>query len=533
MAPFVRYDNLDYEGVYELIQGFIFNLNVPTRVGFQTPFTNISFDLTVPSYYKDTPVIRGGVYQDAVYGDFQKEMDLLNRAFAEVMMRGDKNGRVFTFPIPTYSVTKDFNWSNPVLEPIWRMTGRYGIPYFSNYVNSDMNPEDARSMCCHLRLDNRELMKKGGGLFGANPLTGSVGVVTLNLPRLGYLATSRDNFVKRLDSLTEKACESLLIKRKTLERFTEMGLYPYTRFYLRDVKAKTGNYWTNHFATVGVVGANEACLNFLQKDISTPEGKELALDILNRIRAKLTEYQEKTDTLFNLEATPAEGTSFRLANMDFKRHEEMIFANGQYKPVPGQDKSQFKPFYTNSTLLPVNHTTDLFDALDHQDELQSSYTGGTVIHGFIGERIIDPEVVKSLILKICSNYKLPYFTITPTFSVCENDGYLVGEQRKCPKCQASTDVYSRVVGYLRPVSRWNDGKQVEFKLRTTYTGLNNMQGGLEPETAAQPSQRSAAPKAAQAARPVKNLKAKKLSIIERGSIAGRRTSENINSGLPL
>jgi ribonucleoside-triphosphate reductase len=396
-------------------------------------------------------------------------MDLLNRAFAEVMMAGDSKGRIFTFPIPTYSIVKDFDWDSPVLDSVWRMTGRYGIPYFSNYVNSDLNPEDARSMCCRLRLDTRELKRKGGGLFGANPLTGSVGVVTLNLPRLGYESTSKVDFFQRLDNLVEIACESLILKRKALENFTDMGLYPYSSFYLREVKEKTGKYWSNHFSTVGLTGANEACLNFLKKDISTPEGHLFALEILNHIRDTLASFQEKTGSLFNLEATPAEGTSYGLASMDFARHRDMIFANGQY-----QGNDDFKPYYTNSTHLPVNQTTDLFEALDHQDPLQCCYTGGTVIHGFIGEQITDPEVVKSLVRKITSNYKLPYFTITPTFSVCSHDGYLVGEQPVCPKCHEPTDVYSRVVGYYRPVSRWNDGKQTEFKMRTTYTGLNNI-----------------------------------------------------------
>ncbi|MDR0355163.1 MAG: ribonucleoside triphosphate reductase [Deltaproteobacteria bacterium] len=475
LAPFIRYDNLSYDEVYQIMQGLIFNLNVPTRVGFQTPFTNISFDLTVPSYLRDTPVLIGGQHQDEVYGDFQNEMDMLNRAFAEVMMAGDNKGRIFTFPIPTYSITKDFNWDNPVLDPIWRMTGRYGIPYFSNYVNSDMKPEDARSMCCHLRLDNRELKKRGGGLFGANPLTGSVGVVTLNLPRIGYLAVSKEDLFRRLGNLADLACESLVLKRKTLEHFSESGLYPYSRFYLRDIKERTKRYWANHFSTIGVVGANEACLNFLGQDISTPEGKELALEILNFLRNKLTDYQEKTEDLFNLEATPAEGTSYRLALMDQKRYDDMIFANGRAQDHKSE-KAPFRPFYTNSTLLPVDHTTDLFDALEHQDDLQSSYTGGTVLHSFIGEQITDSEVVKSLIKKIASNYKLPYFTLTPTFSVCAKDGYLVGEQHTCPRCSEPTDVYSRVVGYFRPVARWNDGKQAEFKQRTTYAGLNNMQG---------------------------------------------------------
>jgi ribonucleoside-triphosphate reductase len=440
-------------------------------------------------------------------------MDLLNRAFAEVMMSGDKNGRIFTFPIPTYSITKNFNWANPVLEPVWRMTGRYGIPYFSNYLNSDMNPEDARSMCCHLRLDYRELAKKGGGLFGANPLTGSVGVVTLNLPRLGYLATSREDFFSRLDAITATACESLIIKRKTLEKFTDMGLYPYTKFYLRDVKAKTGLFWSNHFSTVGLVGANEACLNFLGKDIATAEGKAFAEEILEHLRDRLTSYQEKTNCLFNLEATPAEGTSYRLAKIDFKRYQDMIFANGRFNESGNSSREDFSPFYTNSTLLPVNHTSDLFDALEHQDRLQSSYTGGTVLHGFVGEQISDPEVVKSLVRKIASNYKLPYFTITPTFSICDDHGYLAGEQRSCPTCGKKTDVYSRVVGYFRPVENWNEGKQAEFAMRKTYAGLNNRQGDAPRLRVVH-----AKPK----------TREKKEAALET-----RRTAEDVHAGLPF
>ncbi|MDR1297581.1 MAG: ribonucleoside triphosphate reductase [Deltaproteobacteria bacterium] len=528
MAPFIRYDNLGYEEVYQLVQGFIFNLNVPTRVGFQTPFTNISFDLTVPSYYRDTPVVRGGVQQQELYGEFQSEMDLFNRAFAEVMMCGDKNGRIFTFPIPTYSITKGFDWSNPVLEPVWRMTGRYGIPYFSNYVNSDMNPEDARSMCCHLRLDYRELAKKGGGLFGANPLTGSVGVVTLNLPRLGRDAGTREEFFENLDQIVDMAVESLIIKRKTLEKFTEMGLYPYTKFYLRDVRAKTGHYWSNHFSTVGLVGANEACLNFLGEDISTPAGKAFAMDVLGRIRERLTECQERTSCLFNLEATPAEGTSYRLANLDYRRDDGMIFANGRPEDHPGLDPEDFKPFYTNSTLLPVDHTADLFDALDHQDDLQSSYTGGTVMHGFIGEQITDPEVVKSLIRKITGNYTLPYFTITPTFSICGEHGYLAGEKRECPVCGQRADVYSRVVGYFRPVDNWNDGKQAEFQMRKTYEGL-----GAAPEAAGKRAPEAARPRPEKTAPRSERKKGANMTTFKERGLDNTRTPENIDCGLSL
>ncbi|MDR2385957.1 MAG: ribonucleoside triphosphate reductase [Deltaproteobacteria bacterium] len=538
LAPFIRYDNLNYAQVYQAMQEFIFNLNVPTRVGFQTPFTNISFDLTPPSYLKDSPVIVAGQYQKEVYGEFQEEMDLINKIFAEVMMSGDSKGRIFTFPIPTYGIVKDFNWDNPVLDSVWKMTGRYGIPYFSNYVNSDLDPEEARSMCCHLILDTRELRSKGGGLFGSNPLTGSVGVVTLNIPRLGYESTSKAEFFERLDNLTELACDSLILKRKALENFTENGLYPYSKFYLRDIKQKTGKYWSNHFSTVGLTGVNEACLNFLKKDISTEEGREFALEILDHIRKNLSAYQEKTGAFFNLEATPAEGTSHGLAKMDFARHRDMIFANGRYAGKSSADLEKFKPYYTNSTHLPVNHTTDLFSALDHQDDLQSRYTGGTVLHGYVGEQITDPEVVKSLVRKITSNYKLPYFTLTPTFSVCENDGYLVGEQHVCPKCQSPADVYSRVVGYYRPISRWNDGKQTEFKMRTTYVGLNNLHD-TKVKLEEQKAQPDSQPDSQLDAQPVidhsqpASLNEAKATLVRDSSRAHRRSDQSVHGGLSL
>jgi ribonucleoside-triphosphate reductase len=407
-------------------------------------------------------VVIGGQEQETAYGQYQAEMDVINRAFAEVMMEGDNKGRVFTFPIPTYNIGKDFDWDSPRFEAIWRMTGRYGIPYFSNFVNSDMSPEDARSMCCRLRLDNRELRKRGGGLFGANPLTGSVGVVTINLPRLGYLAESEADFIDRLDSLIDLAKESLCIKRKELERFTEGGLYPYTNFYLRSVKAATGRYWTNHFSTIGVVGANEAALNLLGAGIATEKGRRFSLKVLNHIRGRLTAIQEETGDFFNLEATPAEGTSFRLARLDQARFPGIKFANSQL------NEKVDVPFYTNSSHLPVNYTDDIFEALDLQDDLQCCYTGGTVLHAFVGEEVTDTRTVRSMVRKITANYRLPYFTITPTFSVCPGHGYLAGEVGTCPECGEETEVYSRVVGYLRPVSRWNDGKQREYAMRKTY-----------------------------------------------------------------
>jgi ribonucleoside-triphosphate reductase len=390
-------------------------------------------------------------------------MDLLNRAFAEVMMEGDAKGRVFTFPIPTYNITADFNWDNPNLEPIWKMTGKYGIPYFSNFINSDMSPDDARSMCCRLRLDNRELHKRGGGLFGANPLTGSIGVVTINLPRIGYTSQNKTDYFDLLKEKIDLAVESLAIKRKVLESFTEKNLYPYSKFYLREIKNHSGLYWKNHFSTIGIVGMNESLLNFMGKDITTPSGQKFALTVVDYIRSYLTEVQDKKGDFFNLEATPAEGTAFRFAMTDKKRYPEIVCANEN--EVLFQNAA---PYYTNSTHLPVNFSDDIFETLHLQDDLQRKYTGGTVLHLFVGERICDIHMVKSLVRKISNNYRLPYFTLTPTFSVCASHGYLTGEQPECPQCQRATEIYSRVVGYLRPVKQWNDGKQAEYVNRKTF-----------------------------------------------------------------
>lgn len=464
LAPFIRFDNLSYREVKQALQEFIFNTNVSTRTGFQTPFTNLTFDLEVPQFMKDQPVIIGGRPQSATYGEFQEEMDILNKAFLEVMLEGDAKGRVFTFPIPTYSITKDFDWDNPNIELLWEVTAKYGIPYFSNFINSDMKPEDVRSMCCRLRLNNRELQKRGGGLFGANPLTGSIGVVTINMPRLGYLSNSEDEFFERLDRVMNLAKESLEIKRKVLERFTERDLYPYSKFYLREVKKRFGEYWKNHFSTIGLIGMNEACLNLLGVDIGTEEGRGFAIKVLSFMREKLVEFQEETGNIYNLEATPGEGTSYRLARIDKDKYPDIICANEkEYREFSAE------PFYTNSTQLPVNYTDDIFYALDLQDEIQTMYTGGTVLHIFVGERIEDPNSVKYLIKKICENYRLPYITITPTFSVCPSHGYIAGEYSICPRCGEETEVYSRVVGYLRPVKQWNKGKQEEFKLRKTFS----------------------------------------------------------------
>jgi ribonucleoside-triphosphate reductase len=462
LAPFVRFDSLDYDEVKQAFQEFVFNINIPTRVGFQTPFTNITMDLCVPTILRDHPVIVGGVARDATYGEFQAEMDMINRAFAEVMMAGDARGRVFTFPIPTYNITRDFDWDNPNLEQVWKMTGKYGIPYFSNFVNSDMSPEDARSMCCRLRLDNRELMKRGGGLFGANPLTGSIGVVTLNLPRIGFLAADKSDFFNRLNRIMQAAKDSLVIKRKVLERFTEKNLYPYTKFYLREIKAGSGFYWKNHFSTIGIVGMNEACLNFSGEDITTTGGQRFALEVMDFMRARIAAIQEETGEIFNLEATPAEGTSYRLCMLDKERHPEILAANND-----GWRRGE-AAYYTNSTQLPVNFSDDLFETLALQDDLQTKYTGGTVLHLFLGERIADTETVKNLVRKVAGGYRLPYFTLTPTFSVCPSHGYLNGERRSCPTCGRETEVYSRVVGYLRPVRQWNTGKQAEYAQRKPF-----------------------------------------------------------------
>jgi ribonucleoside-triphosphate reductase len=462
LAPFVRYDELDYRDVKQALQEFIFNINIPTRVGFQTPFTNITMDLYVPSILKDQPVIVGGEDREETYAGFQPEMDMINRAFAEVMMEGDAKGRVFTFPIPTYNITKDFDWDNPNLEPIWKMTGKYGIPYFSNFVNSDMSPEDARSMCCRLRLDNRELMKRGGGLFGANPLTGSIGVVTINLPRIGYASKIKSEFYSHLIEQIQLAVESLSIKRKVLEKFTTNHLYPYSKFYLRDIKNRSGSYWKNHFSTIGIIGMNEACLNFIGEDITTEHGQQFSMEVMDFIRDTLSKVQEETGEIFNLEATPAEGTSYRLCMLDKKKFPEIICAN----------ESDFlngaAPYYTNSSQLPVNYTDDIYETLRLQDDLQTRYTGGTVLHIFLGEHVNDMEALKGLIRKIANNYRLPYFTLTPTFSICPSHGYLDGEQPTCSICDQETEVYSRVVGYLRPVKQWNEGKQAEYGNRKIY-----------------------------------------------------------------
>jgi anaerobic ribonucleoside-triphosphate reductase len=461
LAPFIRHDNLKYNEVKQALQEFVFNVNVPTRVGFQTPFTNITMDLTVPNYYKDTPVIIGGKPQDTTYSDYQKEMDILNKAFLEVMTEGDSTGRVFTFPIPTYNITKDFNWENPVIDNLWEASAKYGIPYFSNFINSDMDPSDARSMCCRLRIDNRQLEYRGGGLFGANPLTGSIGVVTLNMPRIGLQTNTKQEFLGRVKELMDLAKDSLEIKRKHLERLTDANLYPYTKYYLRNVKEGKGRYWVNHFSTIGLIGMNEAMQNLLGKSIADKEGKEFSEEVLTFMRNTLSDYQQETGNNYNLEATPGEGTTYRLALLDRAKFNNAIFANGIGKDVK-------TPYYTNSTHVPVNYTDDMFELLDLQDELQTKYTGGTVIHLFLGERAPDAKALRSAVKSICKNYRLPYFTFSPSFSICKNHGYLNGEQTVCEKCGEECEIYSRIVGYLRSISQWNDGKRAEFDMRKHY-----------------------------------------------------------------
>ena len=462
LAPFIRHDNLSYEQVKQGMQEFLFNMNVPTRTGFQTPFTNITLDLNCPDYMKEENIIIGGQLKKERYKDFQKEMNLFNKAFAEVMLEGDAKGRPFTFPIPTYNITKDFDWDNKNYDIIWEMTAKYGSPYFSNFINSDMNPDDVRSMCCRLRINKRELKKRGGGLFGSNPLTGSIGVVTINMPRIGYKAKNEDEFFKELERLMELAKESLIIKRKILESFTQRGLYPYSIFYLRNIKKGFKEYWKNHFSTIGIIGVNDALLNFKGISIADKEGLKFAGKILDFMRSKLADFQEETGDIFNLEATPAEGASYRLAKIDKKKYPDIkVFNQEKY------DKNA-EPYYTNSTQLPVGFSDDIFEALELQDKLQIKYTGGTVLHGFLGEKMPSIESTKSLVRKIAENFKLPYFTITPTFSICPGCGYIAGEHKKCPKCGKKCEVWSRPVGYLRPVEQWNNGKQTEFKDRKTF-----------------------------------------------------------------
>lgn len=460
-APFIRADGLSYASVKQALQEFVFNLNVPTRVGFQCPFSNITLDLVVPERMKEKPVIIAGVPKDTHYSDYQAEMDLFNTAFCEVMSEGDASGRVFTFPIPTINVTKEFDWESPVVDAIMEMTAKYGIPYFSNYVNSDLKAEDALSMCCRLRLDTTELRKRGGGLFGSNPLTGSIGVVTLNLPRIGYLSENEEDFLARLTALSDLAAESLALKRAVIERETERGMYPFSARFLAPIKEREGAYWANHFSTIGVVGMHEALQNlFGDRDgITSERGQAFALKALDLLRSRITEYQDEYGSYFNLEATPAEGTSHRLAKLDRERYREIITSG------------EAVPYYTNSTQLPVGYTDDIFEALDLQDDLQCAYTGGTVLHLYVGERIADPNLAKRLIRRVFEHYRLPYISLTPTFSTCSDHGYLDGEQPACPYCGRKTEVWTRVVGYLRPVADFHEGKKEEYHERKLFKAI--------------------------------------------------------------
>ncbi len=456
VAPFIYYDELSYDEVKRAVRSFVFNLNIPTRVGFQTPFTNITLDITPHPMIKNMEAIIGGKRRDKTYGEFQKEMDMFNKAYCEVMMEGDGAGRSFSFPIPTINITKDFPWESEVVDSIMEMTRKFGTPYFANFVNSDLSPEDVRSMCCRLRLNTSELRKRGGGLFGANPLTGSINVVTLNMGRIGYLAQSVEEFKRRVRELMEISKEICETKRKVLERYMDAGLYPYSRFYLQSVKDANGEYFKNHFSTIGLNGMNEACVNLLGKDITTEEGRDFAIDIMEFMNRVIQIFQEETGSLWNLEASPAEGAAYRFARMDKKMYPKIY--------TQGTDE----PYYTNSTQLPVNHTKDIFEAIEHQDKLQTLYTGGTVLHGFIGEEIDSTQTVKLLLKRAFENSRIPYLTITPTYSICPDHGYLRGEQFICPECGRDTEVWTRVVGFHRPVQSWNKGKKEEYKDRLEF-----------------------------------------------------------------
>ncbi|MCS6970690.1 MAG: ribonucleoside triphosphate reductase [Planctomycetota bacterium] len=463
LAPFIRHDGLSEREVEQALQEFVFNLNVATRVGFQTPFTNVTLDIDVPRHMAEEPVLIGGRRQPGTrYGDYQAEMDLFNRCFLRVLAQGDAKGRVFTFPIPTVNITKDFDFDDPRHRALWEATAKYGIPYFANFRSGELSPDDARSMCCRLRLDTRELKRRGGGLFGANPLTGSIGVVTINMPRLGHCSASEREFLERLGQVMDIAKTSLEIKRKTLERLTDARLYPYSAFYLRRIKARTGSWWHNHFSTIGLVGLHEAVLNLMGVGLDHPRGRAFGLTVLAFMRQRLADYQAETGHFYNLEATPAEGTSYRLARLDRERHPALRLADGRaIGEVP-------HPCYTNSSQLPVNYSDDIWAVLEHQDEFQCSYTGGTVVHVYLGEACVDPQAVAAFVRQVFTRYRLPYISITPTFSVCPVHGYRSGRHDHCPDCGAASEVYSRVVGYLRPIQQWNDGKRAEFEQRSQY-----------------------------------------------------------------
>ena len=475
LAPFVKVDHLSYYDVKKCIESFIYGVNTPSRWGTQAPFSNITLDWTVPNDLKNIPAIVGGQDMDFTYGDCQAEMDMVNKAFIEIMIEGDANGRGFQYPIPTYSITKNFDWSESENNRLlFEMTAKYGTPYFSNYINSDMEPNDVRSMCCRLRLDLRELRKKSGGFFGSGESTGSVGVVTINLPRIAYLAKDEKDFYAKLDHMMDVSARSLKIKRTVITKLMNEGLYPYTRRYL--------GTFDNHFSTIGLVGMNEACLNakWLHEDLTHEAAQRFSRDVLNHMRERLSDYQEKYGDLYNLEATPAESTSYRLAKHDVALYPDIITAN-----------ENGTPYYTNSSHLPVGYTEDIFTALDVQDELQTLYTSGTVFHAFLGEKLPDWRAAATLVRKIAENYRLPYYTMSPTYSICKNHGYLAGEHYTCPECGEKTEVYSRITGYYRPVQNWNNGKAQEFKDRKVYNiGASHLthQGPLEPAPACAPAQ---------------------------------------------
>ncbi len=472
LAPFVKSDNLSYRETKQAIQSFVFGVNTPSRWGTQSPFSNITLDWVVPEDLQDIPAIVGGKPQEFTYGDCQKEMNLINRAFIEVMLEGDYAGRGFQYPIPTYNITRDFDWKNENVPLLFEMTAKYGTPYFQNFINTDLNPSDVRSMCCRLQLDKRELRRRGGGLFGSDEFTGSIGVVTLNLPRMAYLSSTEDEFFQRLEKFMEIAKRSLEIKRRVIEKLNDFGLYPYTKHYLKD--------FDNHFSTIGLVGMNEACLNanWLNKTIDDEAALSFSKTVLDTMRERLADFQEETGNLYNLEATPAESTSYRLAKHDKQRFSDIITA--------GSDT----PYYTNSSHLPVNFTKDMFEALDIQEILQTKYTGGTVFHAFLGERIQDWETTKALVKKIAENYKIPYFTLSPTYSICKEHGYISGEVYKCPICSKPTETYSRITGYYRPVQHWNNGKQQEFKQRETYSLKEGVRDEVRRNREAEPNRLS-------------------------------------------